>query len=189
MYTYEEEAVPPRPAPAASADGVTVAEDQFKAAMARLAGGVTLITTFDPEDGPHGEDIGMTATAFLSVSIDPPLTLVSVRTGSRMDDVLSEQPLWAASVLSDSQRHIAGRFALRGRISDRLLFEDIAYYRGEYTGAPVLGGALSVLECRTEQRVESGDHMLYIGRVLSASTPSADGSPLGYFRGRYRQVS
>ncbi|OIV37083.1 reductase [Mangrovactinospora gilvigrisea] len=162
--------------------------EEFKAALARLAGGVTLVTAFDPDDGPRGEDVGMTATAFLSISLEPPLVMVSVRTGSRMEDVLDRQPCWAVSILSDSQRHIAGRFALRGRISDRLLFEDIAYYRGEHSGAPVLGGALAWVEARTEQRIEAGDHTLFIGRVLAARTPSADGRPLAYFRGRYHQL-
>ncbi|MCZ4101141.1 flavin reductase family protein [Streptomyces sp. SID13666] len=162
--------------------------DDFRAAMARLAAGVVLVTAHDPEDGPRGEDVGMTATAFLSVSLEPPMVLVSVRADSRMDDLLERQPLWAASVLSESQRHIAGRFAMRGRISDRLLFEDVAYYRGARSGAPILGGALSVLECETEQRVTAGDHTLVIGRVLAAQTPSADGSPLVYFKGRYRQL-
>ena len=108
----------------------TADTDDFRAAMSRLAAGVVLITAHDPEDGPRGEDVGMTATAFMSVSLEPPLVLVSVRNGSRMDDLLERQPRWAASVLSESQRHIAGRFAMRGRISDRLLFEDIPYYRG-----------------------------------------------------------
>lgn len=162
--------------------------DDFRAAMARLAAGVVLVTAHDPEDGPRGEDVGMTATAFMSVSLEPPMVLVSVRTDSRMDDLLERQPLWAASVLSESQRHIAGRFSMRGRISDRLLFEDVAYYRGPLSGAPILGGALSVLECHTEQRVTAGDHTLVIGRVLAAKTPSADGSPLTYFKGRYRQL-
>jgi flavin reductase (DIM6/NTAB) family NADH-FMN oxidoreductase RutF len=159
--------------------------------MSRLAAGVVLVTAFEPPldaEGPKGEDVGMTATAFLSVSLDPPLVLVSLRTGSRMDDLLDEQPLWAVSVLSESQRHIAGRFAMKGRISDRLLFEDIPYVRGAATGALLVGGALATLECRTEQRVEAGDHTLVIGRVLTADVPSADGGPLTYFRGRYRQL-
>jgi flavin reductase (DIM6/NTAB) family NADH-FMN oxidoreductase RutF len=167
----------------------TVHPDEFRAAMARLAAGVVLVTAHDPEDGPRGEDVGMTATAFMSVSLEPPLVLISVREGSRMDDLLEHRPLWAVSVLSESQRHIAGRFAMRGRISDRLLFEDIAYYRGERSGAPILGGALAVLECRTEQRVVAGDHTLVIGRVLAARTPSADGGPLIYFRGRYQHLA
>ncbi|MET9292038.1 flavin reductase family protein [Streptomyces sp. NPDC003077] len=165
-----------------------VSDDEFRAALSRLAAGVVLVTAHDPEDGPRGEDVGMTATAFMSVSLEPPLVMVSVRNESRMDDLLERQPLWAVSVLSESQRHIAGRFAMKGRISDRLLFEDIPYVRGEQAGAPLVGGALAVLECRTEQRVTAGDHTLVIGRVLSASTPSADGGPLTYFRGRYRQL-
>ncbi|WP_333766934.1 flavin reductase family protein [Streptomyces sp. IBSBF 2435] len=164
----------------------TVDTDAFRAAMTRLSAGVVLITAHDPDDGPRGEDVGMTATAFMSVSLEPPMVLVSIRTGSRMDELLARQPRWAASVLSESQRHIAGRFALRGRISDRLLFEDISYYRGEHSGAPILGGALSILECETAQRVPAGDHVLVVARVIAARTPSADGGPLTYFRGRYR---
>ncbi|AIR99079.1 reductase [Streptomyces glaucescens] len=171
-----------------------MSNDEFRAAMSRLAAGVVLVTAveppLDPDDpaAPAGEDVGMTATAFMSVSLDPPLVLVSLREGSRMDDLLAEQPRWAVSVLSESQRHIAGRFAMKGRVSDRLLFADIPYRRGEATGAPLVGGALATLECHTEQRVTAGDHTLVIGRVLTARVPSADGGPLAYFRGRYRQL-
>lgn len=177
---------PPGAAQAATAQAKA---EEYRAALSRLAAGVVLITAHDSEDGPRGEDVGMTATAFISVSLDPPLVLASVRRESRMEELLSRQPLWAVSVLSESQRHIAGRFSMRGRISDRLLFEDIAYYRGETSGAPILGGALAVLECRTEQLVPAGDHVLAIGRVLAARTPSADGGALAYFRGRYRYLS
>ncbi|MFD8233709.1 flavin reductase family protein [Streptomyces sp. NPDC059696] len=181
------------PSPASGhAEGVS--NDEFRAAMARLASGVVLVTAqeapLDPDDptAPGGEDVGMTATAFMSVSLDPPLVLVSLREGSRMDELLEEQDLWAVSVLSESQRHIAGRFAMKGRVSDRLLFADIPHTRGAYTGAPLVGGALAVLECRTEQRVAAGDHTLVIGRVLTARVPSAEAGPLTYFRGRYRQL-
>ncbi|NEE55500.1 flavin reductase, partial [Streptomyces sp. SID8455] len=60
--------------------------------------------------------------------------------------------------------------------------------RGEVTHAPLIGGALATLECRTEQRVVAGDHTLVIGRVLTAELPSPDGEPLTYFKGRYRQL-
>jgi flavin reductase (DIM6/NTAB) family NADH-FMN oxidoreductase RutF len=165
-----------------------VSNEEFRAAMSRLAAGVVLVTAHDPDDGPRGEDVGMTATAFMSVSLDPPLVLVSLRNGSRMDDLLAEQPLWGVSVLSESQRHVAGRFAMKGRVSDRLLFEDIPYTRGEVSGALLVRGALATLECRTEQRIEAGDHTLVIGRVLAAALPSGDGGPLLYFRGRYHQL-
>ncbi|MFE7778630.1 flavin reductase family protein [Streptomyces sp. NPDC057445] len=185
--------LPTTPAPRTEAiphpEGVS--NDEFRAAMSRLAAGVVLVTAHEPplsEDGPRGDDVGMTATAFTSVSLDPPLVLVSLRNGSRMDDLLAEQPLWGVSLLSEHQRHIAGRFAMKGRISDRLLFEDIAWKRGEVCGSPLVEGALAVLECRTEQRVEAGDHTLVIGRVLNAGLAGPDGGPLTYFRGRYRHL-
>ncbi|MFG2653274.1 flavin reductase family protein [Streptomyces sp. NPDC048436] len=180
--------------PSPGGHSVGVSNEDFRAAMSRLAAGVVLVTAREPSldaddpRAPVGEDVGMTATAFLSVSLDPPLVLVSLREGSRMDDLLAEQPLWGVSVLSESQRHIAGRFAMKGRISDRLLFEDIPYVRGEASGAPLIGGALATLECRTEQTVTAGDHTLVIGRVLSAALPSVDGGPLAYFKGKYRQL-
>ncbi|WP_418957782.1 flavin reductase family protein [Streptomyces tritici] len=182
----------PAPRTASPTPGIPHAEgvsnDEFRAAMSRLASGVVLVTAHDPEDGPRGEDVGMTATAFMSVSLDPPLVLVSLRNGSRMDDLLAEVPTWAVSLLSESQRHVAGRFAMKGRVSDRLLFADVPWTRGEASGAPLMGGALATLECRTENRVLAGDHTLVIGRVLTAALPTADGGPLTYFRGRYRHL-
>ncbi|MDF3300414.1 flavin reductase family protein [Streptomyces tropicalis] len=180
---------PAAPPPSGHAEGVT--NDEFRAAMSRLAAGVVLVTAqeppLDPDDpqAPAGEDVGMTATAFVSVSLDPPLAMVSLRTGSRMDDLLAEQPLWAVSVLSEGQRPVAGRFAMKGRISDRLLFADLPCTRGEVSGAPLVGDALATLELRTEQRVQAGDHTLVIGRVLTAHVPGTAGGPLLHFRGRY----
>lgn len=77
---------------------------------------------------------------------------------------------------------------MKGRISDRLLFADVPYVRGEVTGAPLVEGSLATLECRTEQRVLAGDHTLVIGRVLTAGLPNTDGEPLAYFKGRYRRL-
>ncbi|MFK0296006.1 flavin reductase family protein [Streptomyces sp. NPDC090442] len=171
------------------AHAVGVSDDEFRAALSRLAAGVVLITAHDPDAGPRGEDVGMTATAFLSVSLDPPLVMVSVRNDSRMDDLLALQPLWAVSVLSGHQRQVAARFAMKGRISDRLLFQDIPSERGEASGAPLIGGALATLECRTEQRVVAGDHTLVIGRVLATTVSDEDDGPLAYFRGKYRQLT
>ncbi|WP_407699355.1 flavin reductase family protein [Streptomyces alkaliphilus] len=160
--------------------------DDFRAAMARLAAGVVLVTAHDEDDGPMGAPIGMTATAFLSVSLDPPLVMVSVRTDSRMEEVLSRTDLWAASLLAEGQRALAGRFAMKGRLSDRLLFRETPHTLGDHTGAPLLHGALAVVECRTEQRVAAGDHTLFIGRVLHTDLPASEARPLAYFRSRYR---
>ncbi|MFF8832331.1 flavin reductase family protein [Streptomyces sp. NPDC015131] len=166
-----------------------MSNDEFRAAMARLAAGVVLVTAHDPDEGPRGEDVGMTATGFLSVSLDPPLVLVSLRDGSRMDDLLAEQPLWGVSILAEGQRQIAGRFAMKGRVSDRLLFADLPTRRGATSGALLVDGALATLECRTEQRVPAGDHTLVVARVLEVGFPTTEGSPLTYFRGTYRHLS
>ncbi|MDJ0384641.1 flavin reductase family protein [Streptomyces sp. G-G2] len=184
-------AIPLIPANAATPHADGVSNDEFREAMSRLAGGVVLVTAREEPlsaTGPSGEDVGMTATAFMSVSLDPPLVLVSLREGSRMDDLLAEQPLWGVSVLAEGQRHVAGRFAMKGRISDRLLFADLPVVRGDSSGALLMGGALATLECRTESRVEAGDHTLVIGRVLTTTLPSSASGPLTHFRGRYRQL-
>jgi flavin reductase (DIM6/NTAB) family NADH-FMN oxidoreductase RutF len=185
-------APPGGPLPHRGGHAEGVSNDDFRAAMSRLASGVVLVTAFEPPldpEGPAGEDAGMTATAFVSVSMDPPLVLLSVRTGSRMDDLLDEQPLWAVSVLSEGQRPLAGRFAMKGRLSDRLLFRDVPAARGAATGALLVDGALAHVECRTEQRVAAGDHTLLVARVLSAATPPVDAGPLAYQQGRYRRLA
>jgi flavin reductase (DIM6/NTAB) family NADH-FMN oxidoreductase RutF len=164
-----------------SADGV--AEQEFRAALGRFASGVTIVTThFD------GRDIGMTATGFLSVSLRPPLVLVSVGHGGRLDEALHTTPLWAVSVLGEAQRHVASRFAVSGRPDAGLLLADLAHSRGPITGAALLDGALATLECRTEDLVEAGDHTLVIARVLRTGLPTAHARPLVYFGGRYRHL-
>ncbi|NUU22730.1 MAG: flavin reductase family protein [Streptomycetaceae bacterium] len=118
---------------------------------------VTARETEDTSDTASGDDVGMTATAFLSVSLEPPLVLVSLRRQARMREVLDTQP-------------------------------DVPHRPGSLTGAPLVGGALATLECRTHQVVEAGDHSLVLGEVLAANLPSPEGLPLLHFRGRYRAL-
>ncbi|MGW6913536.1 flavin reductase family protein [Kitasatospora sp. NPDC054939] len=159
--------------------------DEFRAALSQLAAGVTLVTVRDPEDG---EDVGMTATSFLSVSLEPPLVLISVREDSRMDEVLSRADTWAVSLLAEEQKALGSRFAMKGRLSDRLLFADTPHHRGPHSGAPLVDGALATVECRTEQRIPAGDHTLLLGRVLEARVDDPGARPLLYFRGGYRRL-
>ncbi|GAA2140354.1 flavin reductase family protein [Kitasatospora kazusensis] len=177
MYTSSQPAAAPVATP-----------DEFRAALSQLASGVALVTVHDPEDGSDGEDAGMTATSFLSVSLEPPLVLISVREDSRMDELLTRVGGWAVSLLGEEHRTLASRFAMKGRLSDRLLFADTPHHRGEFTGAPLVDGALATVECATEQRIAAGDHTLLIGRVLQARVPGPAGKPLLYFRGGYRHL-
>ena len=86
-------------------------------------------------------------------------------------------------MLTESQRHIAGRFAMKGRISDRLLFEDIPYVRGEAPAHPWSAAPWPPWSAVRNSASTAGDHTLVIGRVLNGGLPSADGGPLTLFPG------
>lgn len=160
-----------------------VSVDEFKSALGRFATGVSVVTTVD---GP--DDVAMTATALVSVALDPPLVLLSVGEGSRMFDALAERDYWAASILNEDQAHVSSRFAIRGRVNDRLLFADLATHRGKITGAFVLDDALAAIECRTLNRVDVADHTLMIAEVLSVELPAPDRRPLLHYGGQYRAI-
>jgi flavin reductase (DIM6/NTAB) family NADH-FMN oxidoreductase RutF len=161
-----------------------VTAGQYRATMAHLACGVTVVTS-----ALAGEDVGMTATAICSVSLDPPMMLVCVGEGSRMYEALAESEGWAVSILPADARQVASRFAIRGRPSDRLLLADLAWHRGPVTGHVVLDEALAAVECVTEQRALAGDHAVVIGRVVGVSTRNPSAAPLVHFRSRYRTVA
>ncbi len=184
-YVYSAPQSPTSPAAPAPVAEAGATPEEFRAALGQLAAGVSLVTVHDPEDG---EDAGMTATSFLSVSLEPPLVLVSVREDSRMDELLARAETWAVSLLAEEHRTLASRFAMKGRLSDRLLFADTAWHRGPHSGAPLIDGALATVECRTEQRIPAGDHTLVLGRVLAAQVPAPAGRPLVYLRAGYRQL-
>ncbi len=188
-YVYDAAATATTSVPANALDGPEASPEEFRAALGQLASGVVLVTAHDPEEGPRGEDVGMTATAFLSVSLEPPMVLVSVREDSRMEETLSHVDRWAVSILSADQRTTAARFAMKGRVSDRLLFADVPHSRGAASGAPLVTGALATVECRTVDRIPAGDHILVLGHVLEARVGAPTGGPLMYFRGQYRHLA
>lgn len=157
-----------------------VSVEDFKAALGRFATGVTVLTVRDELD-----DHGLTVTAFASLSLDPPLVLASVSQSSYLHEVLLRQDLWTVSVLAAGQRSIATRFAETGRPSARLLLADLPHRRGAHTDALIIEDGMAALECRTEQRVETGDHTLLIGRVLDVPYVVDQGAPLLHFTGAY----
>jgi len=158
-----------------------VSPEQFRDALARFATGVALVTAHTDEYG----DVGSTVTAFCSVSVEPPLVLASIATFSRMFDTMDIQPLWAVSVLAAEHRHVAGRFAAAQRPGGGVLLTGVPHHRGTHSGALLVDGALASLECRTVQRVEAGDHTLFVGEVLAIGE-LGDGEPLLRFSQQYR---
>jgi flavin reductase (DIM6/NTAB) family NADH-FMN oxidoreductase RutF len=152
-------------------------------ALACFATGVTLVVVADGRD-----DIGTTVSAFCPVSLSPPLVLVSLIASSYPADVLSRADLFAVTLLSSGQRALAGRFAVAGRPSARLLLEGTPHRRGEKSGALIPGGGLAALECAVTERVPGGDHLLVIARVLAVPYVAEAGDPLIRFAGRYPSV-
>jgi flavin reductase (DIM6/NTAB) family NADH-FMN oxidoreductase RutF len=132
------------------------------------------------------DDLGTTVTGFMSVSIEPPLVLVSVASSSYLSEVLYRQDRWAATVLAAAQRALAGRFAAEGRPSARLLIASVPHHRGPYSEALIVEGGLAALECQTVQRIPAGDHVLFVASVTAIDYMEASGEPLIRVNRRYR---
>lgn len=148
------------------------------AALRRALGcfvtGVTVVTARDAGGGPHG----FTANSFTSVSLDPPLVLVCVGHAVEDLEVYRECGGFAVNVLADSQQAISETFATD--LPDR--FAGVRWREGAY-GTPILEDCIASLECAPWHRIEAGDHMILIGRVLTFER--SPGRPLAFCHGRY----
>ncbi|NJP90276.1 flavin reductase [Nonomuraea sp. FMUSA5-5] len=156
----------------------------FTEAMAQLAAGVAVVTVRDGRD-----DLGTTVSALMSVSLEPPLVLVSLAARGYLNEVLLRQDRWAASLLSSGQAAVASRFATAGRPSARLLVAGTPHHRGERTEALVIDGGVAAIEAETTQVVPAGDHTLFIAAVLAVDYVDPAQTPLVRLRGRYRSTS
>lgn len=142
----------------------------FRDALGRFASGVTAVT-MDTDDGPRG----ITVNAFSSLSLHPPLVGVAIDHGAGAHGSLVEADRYGVSILARSQQILSDRFAGRD-VEVEVPWERLAQ-------APVVRGALVQLSCAIVQRVEVGDHTLFVGQVEAALTQ--DGVPLLYHRGGY----
>jgi flavin reductase (DIM6/NTAB) family NADH-FMN oxidoreductase RutF len=128
----------------------------FRDALSQFATGVTVITT----RAPSGQLIGITASSFNSVSLDPPLVLWSLATKSASMPVFQSNSHYVVNVLAASQIDLCKRFAtVKG---DR--FAGVSHAAGD-TGMPVLDGALAWFECHNRSRYQEGDHVIFVGEV------------------------
>ncbi|MQY03206.1 flavin reductase family protein [Actinomadura macrotermitis] len=131
------------------------------------------------------DDLGTTVTSFMSVSLEPPMVLAGVATGSYLSEVLGRRDRWAATVLSSEQKAIAGRFAAAGRPGANLLLASAPHHRGPLSDALIPDDGLAALECRTRQRIEAGDHTLFVAEVESADYIARRRTPLIRVNRRY----
>lgn len=152
-----------------------IGPDALRAILRHFAAGVTVITSVNEDGTPAG----MTATAFSSVSLSPPMVLVCVAATAHTRRAIEGRGAFAVTLLAASQETVARRFA--SKATDK--FEGVAWHPGS-TGVPVLDGALATVECRVSRTVEAGTHIVIIGEVLAGS--HAGGEPLVYYDGTYR---
>jgi flavin reductase (DIM6/NTAB) family NADH-FMN oxidoreductase RutF len=143
-----------------------------------FATGVTIITT------RVGEQVhGMTANAFMSVSLEPPLVLISVDRRTKMCGLLHEGSTYGVSVLCESQSALSDRFAGRAGSEDA----DGSEPRFELIhDTPLVGGALAGFVSKVVRSYWGGDHSLFLGRVEYART--GEGAPLLFHGGRYERL-
>ncbi len=155
-----------------------ITPDEFRAALGRFASGVTVVTFETAE----GEVHGMTANAFCSVSLRPPLVLVCVDHLAETYLHLSEHARFGVSVLKDEQEALSEFFADPERNPDAAYRLGIEYCKMK-SGTPTLRGVLANLDCRKVEAHPAGDHTIFIGEVDEIAL--GEGAPLLYFRGRY----
>lgn len=147
----------------------------YRRTCGRFGTGVTIVTT------RVGERIhGMTANAFMSVSLEPPLVLVSIGRGAKMCGLIREAGRYAVSILAEDQRDLALHFAGKPQ-------EGIEIPFGERTGVPVIEGALGQVVARVVQEVDAGDHVLFIGEVEHMEC--REGAPLLFYGGRFETLA
>jgi flavin reductase (DIM6/NTAB) family NADH-FMN oxidoreductase RutF len=146
---------------------------------------VTIITVALEGEG-HGEVHGMTANAFSSVSLDPPLVLVCVDNRTKTHAHLHARKRFGINVLGEDQRAISDYYARPDRTHDRAEAEAGANFDRTPHGTPVLHGALAYLECRLQSAQDAGDHTIFIAEVEDVVV--REGDPLLFFRGKYCKV-
>jgi flavin reductase (DIM6/NTAB) family NADH-FMN oxidoreductase RutF len=146
----------------------------LRRAFGNFATGVTIVTTLDADGNP----CGFTANSFTSVSIAPPLLLVSIARAAFGCSVFTAAKGFAVNILARDQRELSNRFAAAG--ADK--FDGLGW-QSEVTGSPIIEGVVAWFDCEHFEQVDAGDHVILIGRVLRYAHNTH--SPLGFCRGAY----
>jgi flavin reductase (DIM6/NTAB) family NADH-FMN oxidoreductase RutF len=148
---------------------------RMRATLGRFCTGVTVVST-EIDGLAHA----MTANAFVSVSLDPPLVLVSIDRRARMHEILSRTGRYGVSVLGAGQQRLAVHFAGRPMPDPGELFE------ADASGLPLIRGAIAHVACTLHATYPAGDHTLYLGRVDRLR--SRPGNPLLFHAGDFGRI-
>jgi flavin reductase (DIM6/NTAB) family NADH-FMN oxidoreductase RutF len=149
----------------------------LRTALGRFTTGVTIVSCLDAA----GARVGLTANSFQALSLEPPLVLWSLRCTSPSAGAFLQARHFAVNVLAEAQVELSRRFAATR--TDK--FDDGPWLAGP-TGVPLLAGCAAAFECETASHQSLGDHLLFFGRVLSAS--EAPVPPLVFQAGHYRML-
>jgi flavin reductase (DIM6/NTAB) family NADH-FMN oxidoreductase RutF len=160
---------------------MAVSTDEFRQALGHFPTGVTVITV----NRGQGEVHGMTANAFTSVSLVPPLVLVCVDHNARTHPLLKEQRRFGVNVLEEQQEALARYFADTHQSQEAAAHLGVRYSFTD-RGTPLLQNCLAQLECALVAAHEAGDHTIFVGQVEQLAT--REGRPLLFYRGRYSQL-
>lgn len=159
-------------------------QTDLRGALAGFATGVTVVTVGGAY--PHA----MTANAFTSVSLDPPLVLVCVHREAQMHRALARTGAFGVSVLAVDQQPLARYFASSRRPAGVAQFAGVDWQPGSRTGAPLLDHAVAWFECTPWHRYDGGDHSIVVGELVTAAR--ADGvprEPLLFFDSEFRSLT
>ena len=148
---------------------------EYRNTLGRFATGVTIITALE-----NGKPHGMTANAFVSVSVDPPLVLVSLDNRSHMRRILSAAGMYGVSILAEGQRALSDHFAGRAVPGVQVQFVS-------RSGATLVEGAIAYFVVQVKDVHSAGDHTLYIGTVEYFE--HREDKPLLFYGGRYEQLN
>lgn len=150
----------------------------YRDIMRHHAGAVTIISV-----GKPGSRTGLTATAFCSLTDDPPTVVACVNRNASAHDLIAKYGSFCVNVLATAQQEVAMRFAGRVGQQGEERFDDGAWMTLA-TGAPVLEGALANLDCEVAETLEGKTHTIYLGRVV-AGRVNGIVKPLVYFKGEF----
>lgn len=151
---------------------------KYRQALGRFATGVTIVTGLTAD----GQPVGVTVNAFSSVSLDPPLILISLDNETGCLEAFTEGERFAVNILEESQQELSDSFA--GPQEHK--FKTQSYDTWD-SGCPILPNCLVNLECTRINVIEGGDHMIVLGRV-DRIEQAEDGQPLLFYKSAYGRL-
>lgn len=160
--------------------------DTYRAVLARFVTGITVVTTMDGADGGR-QPFGTTVNAFNSVSLEPPLVLITIGQERSIHPVIARTGRFAINILAEDGQALSDCFAGAPSAIPREAFCGAAYHVSG-NGQPFLDDALAWIGCDLERTVEAGDHTIYLGRVVELRASDRRAWPLLYFGRQYLRI-